>query len=120
MNTDIRLRLDHAEELLTRSQLVSIWPRCTSWLLRLALERALAHLWSSRCPALGSCSARAQLLALGRFVDAETQHRVSELWHALSRAGHHHHYELAPTAAELHGWLQEARHLAARLAQACA
>lgn len=62
-------------------------------------------------------SLRAQMPALGRFVDAQTQHHVSELWHVANWSGHHHHYELAPVSAELRRWLDEALVLVARRAQ---
>ena len=32
--------------------------------------------------------------------------RLHETWGALSRACHHHPYELAPTAAELARWIE--------------
>jgi hypothetical protein len=115
VNAGARLRLDHAEQLLTGSDLVGVWPRCTAWLLRLSVEHALAQLWASRYPAVNKCSMRAQLLALTKVVDTDTQHRVSELWQILSHAGHHHHYELSPTVAELRTWLTEARLLVTRL-----
>ncbi|MFY9806778.1 MAG: hypothetical protein WAK86_05870 [Pseudonocardiaceae bacterium] len=115
MNAGARLRLDHAERLLTGADLAGVWPRCTAWLLRLALEHALAHLWMSRYPEVNSCPMRAQLLALTKVVDTDTQHRASELWQTLSRAGHHHHYELSPTAAELRTWLAEARVIVTQL-----
>jgi hypothetical protein len=37
--------------------------------------------------------------------DADLAARAGHAWSALSRACHHHPYELAPTAAELQGWL---------------
>ena len=32
--------------------------------------------------------------------------QLHEAWGALSRACHHHPYELAPTAGELSGWIE--------------
>ncbi|GGN96515.1 hypothetical protein GCM10010112_87810 [Actinoplanes lobatus] len=79
-----------------------LWPRASVWLLRLALEAALDRYWQEVAPPVGQCrSRRAQLLALRRYAGAETASRAAYLWWALSRAGHHHGYELAPTAAEL-------------------
>ncbi len=37
------------------------------------------------------------------------------LYAALSRACHYHPYELAPTAAELTGWLDQAAHIVTQL-----
>lgn len=115
VNTGVTLRLRYAVTVLTAATGVTNWPRCATWLIRLALEGALIQLWRSRCPELMECSARAQLLALGKFTDADTQYRVSELWHTLSRAGHHHHFELSPTTQEIREWLHEAADLASRL-----
>jgi hypothetical protein len=86
------------------------------WLIRLALENELDHLWARHCPAVTGCTRRSQLLALGVVVDVQTQYLVTELWTALSRAAHHHHYEFAPTAAELRSWLIEARALWSNIA----
>jgi hypothetical protein len=52
---------------------------------------------------------RAQLLALTRTVDADIGHRGTELWHTLSRAAHHHAYELSPTGTELRSWHRAVR-----------
>jgi hypothetical protein len=79
-----------------------LWPRASAWLLRLALEAALDQYWRAVAPSVAQCrSRRAQLLMLRRYAGAETAGRAAYLWWALSRAGHHHGYELAPTAGEL-------------------
>jgi hypothetical protein len=53
-------------------------------------------------PAIGACrSRRSQILMLSRYLGAGAAHRIAMLWWQLSRAGHHHSYELAPTAGEL-------------------
>lgn len=83
------------------------WPRACTWLIRLALEHTLDDFWAGHRPEVATASRRAQLLALTRTVDAEVGLRSTELWHALSRAAHHHAYELAPMAAELRGWHSE-------------
>ncbi|GAA1256242.1 hypothetical protein GCM10009609_19240 [Pseudonocardia aurantiaca] len=116
MNDGTQVRLDQTEKLLDARSLRGTWPRWAVWLIRLAVEHELDALWARRSPEVVGCSRRAQLLALGVVLDSETQHRVAELWNTLSRAAHHHHYELAPTAAELRGWLDEARLLCAHLA----
>lgn len=49
---------------------------------------------------------RVQLICLRRYLDDhDLAARTSHAWSALSRACHHHPYELAPTADELQGWL---------------
>ncbi|MBX6355881.1 MAG: hypothetical protein IRZ05_08490 [Micromonosporaceae bacterium] len=97
--------LTAADKLLT--QLVpgarGTWPRACAWLIRLALETELAVFWAkSRHPEIGACrSRRAQLLLLPRYANRELARRATHAWAALSRASHHHSYELAPTATEL-------------------
>jgi hypothetical protein len=109
-------RLDLAEKLLDGGALAGVWPRCAAWMIRLAVEHEIDAVWRLRRPELLACNRRSQLLALGVVLDGEIQHRATALWTVLSRAAHHHHYELAPTAAELRGWLDEARLLCAHLA----
>jgi hypothetical protein len=109
-------RLDLAEKLLDGNALAGVWPRCAAWMIRLAVEHEIDAVWRCRRPELLACNRRSQLLALGVVLDDEIKHRATALWTALSRAAHHHHYELAPTAAELRSWLREARRLCADLA----
>jgi hypothetical protein len=52
------------------------------------------------------------LLCLTAYLDPDTAARAAYLSAALSRACHYHSYELAPTAAELTGWLDETTELA--------
>lgn len=78
------------------------WPRACAWLMRLALETELAAFWEVCCPEVGQCrSRRAQLLLLPHYCTRELGQRAMHAWVSLSRAGHHHSYELALTAAEL-------------------
>jgi hypothetical protein len=116
VNDDAQVRLDQTDNLLDGCSPGGTWPRWAVWLIRLAVEHELDALWARRSPAVTGCSRRAQLIALGVVLDNEIQHRVAELWNTLSRAAHHHHYEIAPTAAELRSWLGEARRLCAHLA----
>ena len=56
------------------------------------------------------------MLCLGQVIEDEALVAdVRAAWSSLSRACHHHHYELAPTAAELEGWIQQTEHLLAAL-----
>ncbi len=81
-----------------------LWPRACVWMLRLALETALAEVWARTRPEIARVPTRAQLLVLPTVVGDEVGQRVNHLWVTLSSVGHHHSYELAPTAAELRGW----------------
>jgi hypothetical protein len=91
-----------------------VWPRAAAFLARQALELAMTTLWAARPQAAGlsECSARSQLLCLTAYLDPDTAARAAYLSAALSRACHYHSYELAPTAAELTGWLDETTELA--------
>jgi len=78
------------------------WPRACAWLLRHELEAAMDRYWSRVCPAIGrSTVQRPKLLLLAHYAGPELGGRAGYLWWALSRAGHHHPYELGVTAAEL-------------------
>jgi tRNA U34 5-methylaminomethyl-2-thiouridine-forming methyltransferase MnmC len=81
------------------------WQRACAALLRLALEQALRDYWQHRARSVAAAKMRAQLLILpvvaGDGAAAATARRA---WNELSRAVHHHTYELPPTAAELRGW----------------
>lgn len=87
---------------------------------RLALEQALDELRRRREPGLDHCPMRAQLLCVSSYVDAEVAREAAGAWGALSRAAHHHAYELAPTATELRGWLESVRRVVAVLSHVSA
>ena len=94
--------------------LTGIWPRAMALLGRQALEQGLDDLWGAVAPRVRDASRHAQLLCLGAFVrDAELVSDVRHAWHGLSRACHHHAYELAPTADELERWLAAVERLLA-------
>jgi hypothetical protein len=116
--TGPRRRLAVADQLLRNPDLIEdgAWPRACTWLIRLALEHAIDDYWQRRRPEVASASRRAQLLALARTVDPDLGLRCTQLWHALSRAAHHHAYELSPTSAELRGWHRGVYKAAADLA----
>jgi hypothetical protein len=100
--------LEEARGLLTRSspETAGLWPRAAALLGRQALEAALDDVWRAKKLTLATCSTRAQLLCLREYLgDAELAGRVAQAWGALSRACHHHPYELAPVTGELERWL---------------
>ena len=109
MSHDAFRRLAVADRVLKQPELVEncAWPRACTWLIRLALEHGLDGFWAAHQPEIVDVARRAQLLLLTRTVDADLGHRANELWHSLSRAAHHHAYELAPTGAELRTWHSE-------------
>jgi len=96
--------LESADRLLTgvATGTRGAWPRACAWLLRLELETALDRYWSRVRPEIAAVHAqRPKLLMLTAFAGPDLARRVSYLWWALSRAGHHHRYELGITFGEL-------------------
>lgn len=102
--------------------ITGIWPRAAALLARQALEAAMAELWASRGQAaeMSRCTMRSQLLCLTAYLDPGRASRVAYLFAALSRACHYHPYELAPTAAELTGWFDQAAQIVTQMQAASA
>ncbi|MET7773267.1 hypothetical protein [Nocardia sp. NPDC005366] len=94
-----------------------VWSRATAWILRLALEQSVDELWARLAPELMRCPMRAQLLALRSYAGPETAAQVATVWAALSRAAHHHDYELAPSVTELRRWREQSAAIAAVLSK---
>jgi hypothetical protein len=111
--------LDAAKDLMQRpgASLDGIWPRAAALLARQALEAAMAELWTVNRQAAGlsASTMRSQELCLTAYLDTGTASRTVYLLAALSRACHYHPYELAPTAAELTSWLDQAAQLVTQL-----
>ena len=105
-----RTVLDHPDALSG-----SAWARSTALLARQALEAAIAGFWRREVPEEVTGSFTTQLLCLRSYVPAEVAAGAFEAWAALSSACHHHAYDLAPTAAELHHWVESVTHLVTAL-----
>jgi hypothetical protein len=102
--------LELARELLEgrRGEMVGVWPRAVAFLTRQALEDAMRWVWLVHAPGVEQCSTRAQLLCLRSYLgDEELAEEADHVYGRLSWACHHHPYDLAPTASELHSWLGE-------------
>ena len=102
--------LQLARDLLKRADpsTAGLWPRAAALLTRQALEESVDAYWRARQLPLDSLSTQAQLVCLRMMTmtaDKTLAARLHEAWGALSRACHHHPYELAPTAAELAAWI---------------
>jgi hypothetical protein len=83
------------------------WPRAAAFLARQALEDAVRQAWGGPAAGMGNCNMTAQLVSLPFFLeDRQLGTRVRQCWASLSSACHAHPYELAPTVAELEGWLE--------------
>lgn len=78
------------------------WPKACACLIRLALESVLDAFWHQVSPPVAACgSRRTKLLMMRNRADRDLVRRAGFTWATLSRATHHHCYELAPTAVEL-------------------
>jgi hypothetical protein len=101
--------LEMARGLLDRAEPVSsgLWPRAVALLGRQALEMSMDELWRQRGVGMEQCSTHAQLLCLSLFIEEPLAERADYAWRSLSRACHHHAYELAPTDEELRSWLAD-------------
>jgi len=105
---DPRDLLNMADRLLGRADpaTAGLWPRASALVALRALEASIARLWEHRALDVGGCSMRTQLICLRSYLeDASLAARTGHAWSALSRACHHHPYELAPTSTELGSWL---------------
>lgn len=110
--------LGHAKGLLSRAtpETRGLWPRAAALLTRQALEQALDEYWQGKGLRVDECSTTAQLLCLAEYLNDENiALEAHHVWSALSRACHHHPYELAPTAGELEQWVSATRRLTAAL-----
>ena len=107
--SDGRETLQLARDLLSRADpsTAGLWPRAAALLIRQALEEAVDSYWTARQLPLDSLPTQAQLVCLRMMTtDATQPAQLHETWGALSRACHHHPYELAPTAGELTTWIE--------------
>jgi hypothetical protein len=98
-----------ARDLLERPAPASIggWPRAVALLTRQAMETALEEFWkaSPSTARLCDCARKTQLICLPAYLDPRLAREAGYVWAALSSACHYHPYDLAPTAAELSGWI---------------
>ena len=109
--------LSEAERLLdeTPAGTASAWPRAAALLGRQSLEGELTRFWWRHAPGVERVPMRAQLACLRFYAPPDVGSDVSFTWHALSRATHHHPYDLDPTREELASLLAATRRLVALL-----
>ena len=101
--------------------LYGCWARASALLARQSLETAMDLLWRKRSPIVAQCSTTAQLLVLPSYLrDQEAARDAAYTWSALSRACHHHAYELPPTASELRALIDLTRRVAVAIEAATA
>lgn len=87
--------------------------RMAAWLGRAACENAVRARLEARGVEVGRAAMRSQLICL-EAVDPDSARKAESIWSQLSRACHHHAYDLAPTGAEVAGLLDEVATLARR------
>jgi hypothetical protein len=113
--------LGYADEVLDGA--IALGPRAArtaALLARLALEDWLneaSAAWSTagdKPPTTNS-----KLIVLSRKRGPEVGERARRVWHALSRALHHHAYELQPSAAEVRHLIGQVRQLGGAAGSAC-
>jgi hypothetical protein len=105
-----RSLLDSAHQIMSRSDigLEGVWPRAAALLGRQALEESLDAFWERTLPGMREATYATRLACLPQYLrDKAVADGVKVAWSALSRACHHHPYELSPTADELSRWLEQ-------------
>ena len=71
----------------------------------------MRDLWRRRAPGVETLSLRAQFLCLGEYVRSEELATTAyQTWAALSRACHHHPYDIEPSADALRYWIMTVEH----------
>ncbi len=113
--TDRAALLDYADQVLDgKVALGARGPRTAAVLARCALEDWLDELsvsWSTS--AVSRPTTKSKLAVLGALRGVDVGERAKRIWHGLSRACHHHAYELQPSAAEVRSLVVQVRRLAA-------
>ena len=80
--------------------------RSAAFLIRHALESELGDFLDGKAPGARSANFSVQLQCLQRLhPDTELARRVSWTWEALSKATHHHGYEIPPSRKDLARWM---------------
>jgi hypothetical protein len=105
--------LDYADSVLDGT--IDLGPRATrtsALLARLALEDWLNEQSASwYVPGEKSPTTNSKLVVLSSKRGPDVGERARRVWHALSRAVHHHAYELQPSAAEVRHLIKQVRHI---------
>ena len=105
--------LDYADRLLDGEfDLGARGPRIAALLTRSVLEEWIEEQSESwLTPSLGYPTTRSKIVALGAIRGSEISERARRAWHRLSRAVHHHAYELQPTTSEVRELVSAVREL---------
>jgi hypothetical protein len=87
-------------------------PRTAALLARRAFEEWLDEFsasWSTQAVSDRPPTTSSKLVALGALQGMELGDQAKRVWHGLSRAVHHHAYELQPSVAEVRQLVQQVR-----------
>lgn len=107
--------LNYADEVL--DGVIPLGPRAArtaALLARLALEDWLNEQSASWCASGAKPpTMTSKLIVLSRKNGTDVGERARRVWHALSRAVHHHAYELQPSSTEVRHLVGQVRKLAA-------
>jgi hypothetical protein len=93
-----------AQRLLDRpdAKAAAIWPRAAALLARQALEQGLDLFWRGKGLTLDTLATKPQLICLQAYLpNRELAARTNDAWSNLTRACHHHPYELGVGQDEL-------------------
>jgi hypothetical protein len=114
--------LAEARSLISRpdASMAGVWPRTAAFLARQAIEEAVNARWaaSSATYPMLNASMWSRLACLPAYISGPGARQAIFAYAALSGACHYHPYELAPTAAELTGWIADVEALVDELGQA--
>lgn len=91
-----------------------VWHRAAALLTRQVLEEAIDGVWDDYFSGMKNTSRYTQLACLKQLardnrigVEPVISEDVHSAWVALSRACHHHEYDLAPTVPEIELWISQ-------------
>lgn len=91
---------------------VSAWPRAAALLARQELEASLETFWGETVLGMTRAPARARMSCLRFYLhDEPLAADLTYTWTALTRATHHHPYELDPTRAEVLSLIEATRRI---------
>lgn len=95
------------------------WGRGAAVLARQAVELSLDEFWAQRAMPMVDATARGQFLALRLYLEEPSVAAEGHAtWSLLSRACHHHPYDLQPSRDEVLGWIEAAERFHERLQHA--
>lgn len=105
--------LDYAEDILNgQIALGHRAPRTAALLARTALEEWVNEESAAWCvPGQKPPTTTSKLVVLSRDRGTEVGERARRTWHSLSRAVHHHAYELQPSSSEVRRLVGQVRDL---------